>query len=537
MGFLDDLSGKDLSTTPSEPEKPPAGGFLENLDQESKAKASIPTPAPDWSEVPARAVTNIPHSAMEFGKAMVHPIMHPIDTMESVGNIALGLMEKAGLYGSTEHIKYPDAVGKMLVDRYGSIDNVKKTLASDPVGFAADASLLLTGGGSALARAPGMVGKVGEVTATAGRAIDPINAAAIAAKTAGRVGTEGVGLLTGTHWRPLEEAAHAGYEGGEALKSLNENMRGHVPLGDVVETARDAIETMRAQRGAEYRAGMTGVGADTTVLNWNKIGQAIRDTMNIHNYKGQELSPKTANVRSELNDTVLEWMALPPKEFHTPEGFDALKKKIGDIRDGTEPHTPARTIANKYYSAVRQSIIDQVPEYAKVMGGYEKATNLVGEIERTLSLGETKGIDTALRKLQSTLRNNVNTNFGHREKLIEYLRDSGAPHIVSALAGQNLNTWTPRGLNRFLAALGLEGAAVHPGSASKVAAVLPLMSPRLMGETFSAAGKLARPLKYIPQKKNVARALFQTGRATTLPEMQEARGGRIDRALRATKRH
>src|SRR5258705_7603335 len=234
MGFLDDLSGKDLSAAPSEEQsqKPPAGGFLESLDQEDKAKAALPERIPDWSEVPAKAMANLPHSAGEFGKAMVHPIMHPIETMEGLGNITMGLMEKAGLYGHAGYEKYPDAVGKMLVDRYGGIDNIKRTLASDPVGFAADASLLLTGGGSLAARAPGIFGKAGEVTSTVGRAIDPLNQAALLAKGAGKVVTEGTGLLTGTHGKPLEEATRAGYQGGEALQALNENMRGNVPLGD-----------------------------------------------------------------------------------------------------------------------------------------------------------------------------------------------------------------------------------------------------------------------------------------------------------------
>lgn len=546
MGILDDLAGSDAPAPPAaqaapppdvNPDmsgNPPPSGFLESLEAQDKATSATPEKIPSWSEIPLKAAVNAPHSAMEFGKSIARPFMHPLEAAEGIGNIALGLYQKMGLYGGHDYEKHADAVGKMLLDRYGSVDNVKKTLANDPVGAAADISALLTGGGSMAARAPGYLGKIGELTNTAGRVVDPLNAAALTAKGAGKVASEGVGILTGTGGRPLEEAARAGYEGGEASKAFTENMRGQVPLENVVSDARGAIENMRRQRGADYRAGMQAVGGDTTVLSWNKIGNAIRDANDIKTFKGQDISPKTAAVRRELNDTVLDWMALDPKEFHTAEGFDALKQKIGDIRDALPDRSPEKLVANKYYGAVRQSIVDQVGSYAKVMEGYAKASDLTQEIERTLSLGTNKGLDTSLRKLQSVLRNNVNTSYGNREKLVDYLQNSGAPHIVSALAGQSSNTLMPRGIVRLLAAAGLEGAAVHPGSVGKVAAVMPLMSPRLMGETFHGAGKIASPLKYLPPKRATARAAFQVGR-TMAPQMQ-ARGGAVDRALRATKR-
>lgn len=547
MGILDDL-GAPAETPPTTApavtsnvtsKSGPPSGFLESLDAAETQKNNTQPPAPDWSDIPLKAAVNAPHSAMEFAKNVAQPFIHPVHTAESVGNIALGGMEKLGLYGHAGYEKYADAVGQMVMDRYGSIDNFKRTLAKDPVGAAADVSAVLTGGGSALAKAPGMIGRAGEIASTTGSVIDPVNAAAQAAKGVGKVGTEGVGLLTGTHAKPLEEAAHAGYEGGEASKALTENMRGNVPLNDVVDEARSAINNMRAKRGAEYRAGMLDVGQDTNVLSWQKIGQAIQDANDIKTFKGQDLSPETRAVREKLNDYVIDWMGLDPKEFHTPEGFDALKQKIGNLRDKLEVGSPEKKIANEYYGAVRGTIMDQVPEYGKVMEGYEQASNLVREIEKTLSLpqNERKGsIDTSLRKLQSVLRNNVNTSYGHREKLVEYLQNSGAPHLVSALAGQNLNTWTPRGLVRLLAAMGLEGAAVHPGSAAKVAAVLPLMSPRLMGETFHGAGRLAGLTKHVPGLNRTGiNTAFQVGRATSLPAMQ-ARGGPVERALRTTKR-
>lgn len=560
MGFLDDLAGPDAAASapppetaasaspPVAPEKP-AGGFLESLDQADTAKKNTPEAAPNWSDVPLKAAMNAPGSALEFGKNIVHPFMHPIDTLESIGNLALGLYQKAGLYGGHDYEKAPEAVGKMLVDRYGSIDNVKKTLANDPIGAAADLSMVLTGGGSAVARLPGIAGRVGEVTNTVGRAVDPINAVANTAKGIGTVGEHVLAHQTGLGPEAIKEMAGSGFEGGARGQTFRENMRDQVPMENVVDQARAALDKMRKERGDDYNAGMAGTKADTTILDWSKIGDAIRDSAGISNFKGVDIKPATAAVRSQLNDIILDWMARPQNEFHTPAGFDALKQQIGDIRDDLPAGSPAKLVANKYYGAVRQTIIDQVPEYAKTMQGYEEASDQLKQIERTLSLPQNErkqSIDTALRKLQSTLRNNVNTNYGQRAKLVEYLENNGAPNLKAALAGQSANSFSPRGLQKVGAILGAEGMAAlaaswfsSPAALAVAPAMLAASSPRIVGEAVHGAARLAKPLSYVVNRP-MARTGFQVGRVT--PESKEknflgfARGGAVDRALRIAKR-
>jgi hypothetical protein len=121
-----------------------------------------------------------------------------------------------------------------------------------------------------------------------------------------------------------------------------------------------------------------------------------------------------------------------------------------------------------------------------------------------------------LRKLQSTLRNNVNTNFGKRADLAKFLAANGAPRLMEKLAGQALNAWMPRGLGSLGMQLGLEGAAGLFGHAAGaglagaglgVLATMPFMSPRLMGEASYYAGKASTlPLQ------SAARGAFQAGR-------------------------
>jgi hypothetical protein len=90
------------------------------------------------------------------------------------------------------------------------------------------------------------------------------------------------------------------------------------------------------------------------------------------------------------------------------------------------------------------------------MKAYQEASELTKEIERALSLGNRASADTSMRKLQSLMRNNVNTNYGNRLDLAGKLEAAGGQEIMPAIAGQSLNSFTPRGL-QGMAATGLGG--------------------------------------------------------------------------------
>jgi len=74
----------------------------------------------------------------------------------------------------------------MVKDRYGSVDNFKRTLMEDPIGTLADASMVLTAGGTAAATLPGKAGQVGRMVQKVGMGTEPINIAKTGAKAAGR---------------------------------------------------------------------------------------------------------------------------------------------------------------------------------------------------------------------------------------------------------------------------------------------------------------------------------------------------------------
>ena len=135
-----------------------------------------------------KMVSNIPGSAKRYGKDIAEAAMSPIDTAGNLGKLGISAVNKL-ISGLTEVVtgkevpqallntEAADAVGEFYGERYGGMDAFKKTLMEDPVGVLADLSAVVTGGGSAVAKIPGLT-KIGKTVQTAGRAMEPLNVAA-----------------------------------------------------------------------------------------------------------------------------------------------------------------------------------------------------------------------------------------------------------------------------------------------------------------------------------------------------------------------
>ena len=302
----------------------------------------------------------------------------------------------------------------------------------------------------------------------------------------GGVAKNALGLSTGTGGEAVSTAYRAGKEGSTAFL---ENMRGNVPMTDVLDSAKSALGQMRLDRSAAYKSGMAGVSADKTVIDFAPIDKAVASLQTMGNYKGQVINKNSSGVVDEISGMVNQWKGLDPAEFHTPEGLDALKQAISDIRDTTQFGTAARKAADTAYNAVKGEIVSQAPTYAKVMKDYSQASETLSEVERALSLGNKAAADTSMRKLQSLMRNNVNTNFGNRLGLAKTLEENGA-EILPAVAGQSMSSWTPRGLQGAVA--GGTGMASILSANPLLLAGLPTTSPRLVGEAAYGLGAASR---------------------------------------------
>lgn len=304
-------------------------------------------------------------------------------------------------------------------------------------------------------------------------------------KGTGAVARNVTGLMSGVGGEAVGTAYQAGRTGGT---SFLDNMRGNVPFTDVLDDAKAALTKMRMDRAAQYRQGMSGVSADKTVIDFAPIDNAVGSLKSMGNYKGQVINKNASGAVDEIAELVERWKGLDPAEFHTPEGLDALKQAIGDIRDATQFGTPARKAADTAYNAVKGEINKQAPTYAKVMKDYTQASETLKEVERALSLGNKASADTSMRKLQSLMRNNVNTNYGNRLDMARTLEENGA-EILPAVAGQAMSSWTPRGL---AGATATPLAAIAAYTNPLALAALPATSPRMLGEVAYGLGAMNR---------------------------------------------
>jgi hypothetical protein len=306
---------------------------------------------------------------------------------------------------------------------------------------------------------------------------------------AGKLAKTAIGGSTGVGEEALTQALRAGREGGKVADDFTKAMRGESSMDDVLAMAKQNLDAMGQQKQAAYRQGMAGIKSDKTVLNLANVDQAVNDALGMATFKGQIKNEKAAQALSQIKGEIDNWKSLDPAQFHTPEGLDALKQKIGGIlEDIPFEQKTARTAAGKVYDSLKGEINKQAPEYAKVMKGYSEASETIKEIERALSMGQKSSADTAMRKLQSLMRNNVNTNYGQRANLANEMIAAGGQDFMPALAGQALNDFMPRGIQRAGVGTGGAGLAMT-GNIPAAAGLAAMSSPRLMGETFYGLGK------------------------------------------------
>lgn len=338
-----------------------------------------------------------------------------------------------------------------------------------------------------------MSGMVNPQEAATGAAIGAALPAGVQAATRGipAIAREVAGVTSGVGGTPLSEAYQAGKAGGAKAQAFRENITGRASMSDALESAKGALENMRQARGAQYKASIGASFRDPKTLDISPIIDDFNKQVSTLRVKGAQGSQAWSVGENELKplkevqDILQEWSAKP--DLHTVEGFDALKRRIGAVYPESPKQVQAQRIIDSMYNSVKRSIETQAKGYSETMRDYSRMTDQIREIEKSLSLGNKASADTAMRKLQSLTRSNVQTNYGARAKSAEALGQYGADTMMPELAGQSLSELAPRGLARIGSGMAAGGAFLNPATLS----ALPLTSPRLMGEAAYGAGRVS----------------------------------------------
>ena len=76
------------------------------------------------------AIKNTPASAVKLGRDILAPIFSPIETAKSIGAVGASVISllRPGEQGNEELAKQ---VGQFYADRYGSLENIKRTFSQE----------------------------------------------------------------------------------------------------------------------------------------------------------------------------------------------------------------------------------------------------------------------------------------------------------------------------------------------------------------------------------------------------------------------
>jgi len=416
----------------------------------------------------------------------------------------------SGTIGQIGSYVLPFGAAQKSMNAIGAIPSVARATGMLPSYARAMGQQATIGGATGYALTPDQEDRqqgatFGAVGGAAGELIRPI------AKLGGNIASEVIGNLSGVGSQAYKTAYNAAVQGGDKLKALASNLRKQAPMENVVDDALLGLTNMGKDLQNQYRSGMIDIKKDKTILDFQGIDKSIDNARNLGIFKGKVNKKEIVDEVDRIKAIVDDWKKENPAEFHTPEGMDQLKQMIGlEIEKIPFEQATLRKAIGGIYSSVRDEIKKQAPVYESVMKKYSEGLDQASELKKALGLGNKSSIDTALRKLQSVMRDNVNTNYGNRVNYAEMLEQASGKPIMAQLAGQALSSPTPRGLQRLLPSFTGAGAfALDP----MLLATLPAQSPRLMGEATILAGKASRPVINLansgtPEQRRIAKLLM-----------------------------
>jgi hypothetical protein len=384
------------------------GALAKELGGTTAPAAEMPGPRRTWADVASEIPTSVGPSAKRFVGGLVEAVTSPVKAVTALGDVLAGGLRAAvprQVAAFIDQIDNPEttkriesaaqAAGGAIKERYGGIEQLKNTIATDPVGAVADISLLLSGGG-ALVRGAGTAAKAAGATTlgagaeTAGRAIgtvadviNPITPVAKGAELALRGGATAAGNIAGfmRGERPIEQAAEIAQQAA------------------IGRNAPDAsrLAAVRAEL-AQAPSGVTGAQAAAGVYapELQALGQAIGGRRPSF-YGAAEKADEAARMAALQNVTPNLTTAQTAREAASAPLYSAAKQATitldqpmldlfqrmpkGTLEKAAEiarmegrpfqmgQFTPAQTVATGMVNAAGQPITRQVPaQYPQMTG-------------------------------------------------------------------------------------------------------------------------------------------------------------------------
>lgn len=368
--------------------------------------------------------------------------------------------------------------------------------------------------GSKLARSVGVGGGVG---ATAG-ALDTENAdqfvkntatgaaggaavgaalplAALGLKGLGNAARQVLGKTTGAGDVAIADAFNAGKAGN---KTFLEKMKGAIDQEGLEKKVQGNFDKIRKARNMSYADDIERLKLETADKKLD-LKPVIDDVRSILKQEGGGadylVDSDTKRVLDVTKDTLNKF--YKDKSRHNLEGFDNLKKALQNIK--TQEGTNAERVKTQISNSVKGQILKQSPKYQAIENNYAKDSEILNDLKKVFSLNRNANSETVLKKLQSTARNNANTDWTYRAQLLNKLDPTG--EIREEISANALNTWAPRG--------GLGGIVGFGGLFSRNIPLILSSSPRAVGYGAYGLGRAVAKTPSVNVTPYIAELLSQ----------------------------
>jgi hypothetical protein len=317
-------------------------------------------------------------------------------------------------------------------------------------------------------------------------------------KGTGAVASELEGALTGTSAETLQQAFQSAYKGGEDLAQFTNALRNNVTPENLVNNMRESVDMVRSANTTKYGESL-----------YPLINEVVDTTKGKTNFISKLEKFNVAITPDGLDFSKSKFRTVPQAKTKIQEAYNEIarlgdKSTLGDV-DTTRQALRELTMTGDDGSAraanalIEDAITNvrnsgkQVKGYGELLSDFAENAEFLDEVTRSLSSGDKSTIDTAYRKLATSLK----TNNERRMNLLKELDETTGGFILSNIAGQQLSEALPRGLFRQIGA-GLAGAGMVTGGISS-SLIVPMVfaSPRVAGEVIRALGISAKKTKVI----------------------------------------
>ena len=449
----------------------------------------------EWAKDVGKFFVNVPADSAQVVWWLYDAVRHPINTLSSMYNVWQGISDKAvfsiansissALWGKTvwptENAKLVGAIWTELVNKYWTAGKFKKAVVENP----ADTLLTLMWWlwvVSKVAEANNMTNVVNNINKIQ-QVINPVNILKQESKLITKpiwymwkeVIPQMLGKTTGTSAETIKTAFTQWW-----TPEFQSALRGETTPQNILSNVQEGMQAIKNDRAIAYWTDYAKLQANKTTLSIDDVARSfiksLQDEYKIKVGKsGLDFSQSKITWSTSQSQIENMYKDIAGWKDKTPEWLDVLKQRLQDYYRGTPDSSKWDRLSTIASNAVKNKIVENVPEYANMTATYEKLTNDIRDITKTLSLWDKTQAQTAITKLSSVLRE----NFSARQDMVKLIEQYTGKNIQWQIAWASLNPL----LAKWLAGIITGGWIVFWQLANPAFWWwLALASPRLIGE-------------------------------------------------------